>query len=256
MFDNQLKHPLTGAPIVPLGYRKSGAPIWPILGGSEAAGGDGGDGAGPGEGDTSTGTETAATNTDTDTTETDTGKDTPWTDPAKAKAEIERLRRENASDRTKAKEQAATEAAEKARTQLAQEIGKALGLVEGEKAPTVEQLTKELTDQKATTETVTAAHRESQAELVVWRTADELKIDAQAVTDSRAFAAAIKDLDPASATFAADVKKAAQEAAEKNPKLKAVPVAGKGGAEITGGSGESGAKAKSLEEAISAKLAG
>lgn len=28
-------HPLTGAPIVPLGYRRNGAPIWPILGASE-----------------------------------------------------------------------------------------------------------------------------------------------------------------------------------------------------------------------------
>ncbi|MCW2758068.1 MAG: hypothetical protein JWO46_1814 [Nocardioidaceae bacterium] len=29
-----LFHPLTGGPIVPLGYRKNGRPIWPILGGA------------------------------------------------------------------------------------------------------------------------------------------------------------------------------------------------------------------------------
>jgi hypothetical protein len=28
-------HPITGAPLEPLGWRKNGAPIWPILGGSE-----------------------------------------------------------------------------------------------------------------------------------------------------------------------------------------------------------------------------
>jgi hypothetical protein len=39
-----LTHPLTGSPIAPVGYRKDGRAIWPILGGSEDAGGDGGDG--------------------------------------------------------------------------------------------------------------------------------------------------------------------------------------------------------------------
>lgn len=38
-------HPITGAPLKPLGWRKNGAPIWPILGGSEPPdqGGDGDD---------------------------------------------------------------------------------------------------------------------------------------------------------------------------------------------------------------------
>lgn len=58
----QLKtHPRTGKPITPLGYRKDGRPIWPIMGGSgEGEGGDGdsgdgeggeGEGAGDGEGE-------------------------------------------------------------------------------------------------------------------------------------------------------------------------------------------------------------
>lgn len=33
--NTKLMHPLTGQPIVPLGYRRNGAPIWPILGASE-----------------------------------------------------------------------------------------------------------------------------------------------------------------------------------------------------------------------------
>jgi hypothetical protein len=48
--------------------------------------------------------------------------------PGAAKAEIERLRRENGSARTNAKAQAA----EDAKKELAQTIGKALGLVEDE----------------------------------------------------------------------------------------------------------------------------
>lgn len=31
-------HPLTGLPLPPVGYRKNGSPIWPIMGGSEEAG--------------------------------------------------------------------------------------------------------------------------------------------------------------------------------------------------------------------------
>jgi len=51
----RLTHPHTGAPIRPLGFRRNGAPIWPILGASpDDEGGDGdetGEGDGDGEGD-------------------------------------------------------------------------------------------------------------------------------------------------------------------------------------------------------------
>lgn len=40
----RLRHPLTGEPIVAVGFRKSGSPIWPIIGASEGDGsGEGGD---------------------------------------------------------------------------------------------------------------------------------------------------------------------------------------------------------------------
>jgi Spy/CpxP family protein refolding chaperone len=35
MTDTTLRHPITGDPIVPVGYRRNGAPIWPILGAAE-----------------------------------------------------------------------------------------------------------------------------------------------------------------------------------------------------------------------------
>lgn len=54
-----LKHPLTGTPFRPVGYRRNGRPIWPILGGSEPAGeGAGGNGGGSGSGNTSGGSTT------------------------------------------------------------------------------------------------------------------------------------------------------------------------------------------------------
>lgn len=173
----------------------------------------------------------AATTTDTTATTaatTEPAKVEVWQDPDKAKAEIERLRRENGAERTNAKAKAADEA----RAELAQTIGKALGLVKDDEQADPAKLTEQLAATRA-------AQRDTAAELIVWRHAADLQVDAAALTDSRAFAAAIKDLDPVSKTFADDVKKAAQEAAEQNPKLKAAPAAaGASTVQHAGGSGE------------------
>lgn len=224
-------HPLTGLPIEPLGYRKDGRPVWPIMGGS-GEGGDGGDGSGDPAGGDPAGGDPAGDPTPADPSKD--ADDSPWADPKKAQAEIERLRRENGADRTKAKEQAA----EEARKAILDEFAQKLGFKEGDTAPTVEQLTAQLTEQTSETEQARAETRDTKAELVVWRNATDLGVDAAALTDSRAFERAIKDLDPSSDSFEADVKKAAQEAAENNPKLKSIQAAGKSGADLTGGSGE------------------
>ena len=84
-----------------------------------------------------------------------------------------------------------------------------------------------------------ATARDTSAELIVWRNAAALGVDPAAVTDSRAFERAIKDLDPADPKFGEAVKEAATKAAENNPKLKAAPAApGAGGADFAGGTGE------------------
>lgn len=84
-----------------------------------------------------------------------------------------------------------------------------------------------------------ATARDTSAELIVWRNAAELGVDPAAVTDSRAFERAIKDLDPADPKFGEAVKEAATNAAKNNPKLKAAaPAPGAGGADFAGGSGE------------------
>lgn len=43
-------HPLTGAPLRALGFTRRGAPMWPVLGGAESDGGEGGGGEGDGDG--------------------------------------------------------------------------------------------------------------------------------------------------------------------------------------------------------------
>jgi hypothetical protein len=84
-----------------------------------------------------------------------------------------------------------------------------------------------------------ATARDTSAELIVWRNAAELGVDPAAVTDSRAFERAIKDLDPADPKIGEAVKEAATNAAKNNPKLKAAaPAPGAGGADFAGGTGE------------------
>lgn len=80
--------------------------------------------------------------------------------------------------------------------------------------------------------------RDTAAELIVWRNAKELGINPGAITDSKSFERAIKDLDPTDPKFGEAVKAAAKTAAENNPMLRQAQAAGTSGADFTGGTGE------------------
>lgn len=203
----------------------------------EATGGDGGDSSDAGGGsDADAGAGDGAADGSQDGAQQ---ADEPWADPAKAKAEIERLRREAGAQRTTAKAQAA----EKARTDLVQQLGKALGLVEdGSDAPTPEQLTEQLTAAQA-------AQRQAAVELAVYRTATQHGADPAALTDSRTFLAKVATLDPTAEDFTTKVVDAAKAAATENPKLKAAPVAGASSVDHAGGTGEPRTP-KSLADAV------
>lgn len=129
--------------------------------------------------------------------------ESPWDDPTAAKAEIERLRRENASSRTNAKASAADEA----RKELAQTIGKALGLVTDEPVDPAE-LTKQLTATQAQAQ-------QAALELAIFRAAPDASA-ANALLDSRSFLAKIADLDP---TNADAITAAVGEAVQNTPAL-------------------------------------
>jgi hypothetical protein len=137
-------------------------------------------------------------------------------DPA---AELERLRKElkqaNA-DAAKARTTAKKNAAEEAKAELVQQMGRALGLVKDDKdeAPDPAKLTAEI-------ERATAAHRETAVELAIYRSAGKHGADPDALTDSRAFLSSIKDLDPSDEGFAKAVSAAIKAAVADNPKLKA-----------------------------------
>ena len=132
-----------------------------------------------------------------------------WENPDTAKAEIERLRRENGAARTNAKAQAA----EEARKELANTIGKALGIVEDGAE----------TDPAKLTESLTASQREAKqarVELAVFRNAAAAGGDPAALLDSASFLAKVADLDPSDSAALAETIAAAVEA---NPRLGAAP---------------------------------
>jgi hypothetical protein len=127
-----------------------------------------------------------------------------WENPDTAKAEIERLRRENAASRTNAKQQAADEA----RSELANTIGRALGLVKDEPVDP-QELTQQLTASQA-------AAKSAQVELAVFRAAASTDADASALLDSRTFLAKVADIDPSDS---AAIQAAITEAVTANPRL-------------------------------------
>jgi len=126
---------------------------------------------------------------------------TPWDDPAVAKAEIERLRKENGSARTNAKAQAATDAR--------QQILKDLGLIQGDEVADPAKIAEQLT-------AAGADARQAKIELAVFRAAQATDADPSALLDSRAFLVKLAGVDPSDT---AAITAAVTEAVTANPRL-------------------------------------
>ncbi|MDU0864424.1 hypothetical protein [Actinomyces urogenitalis] len=132
--------------------------------------------------------------------------------PEWAQKEIHDARREAAASRTKAKT-----AADDAKTTLAQQIGKALGIItDDQPAPTVEDLTGQVQASQAET-------RAARTEVAVYKAAHTLNADPTALLDSRSFLASLEDVDPTDSTAVAD---AIKTAVANNPRLALAPAAG------------------------------
>lgn len=142
---------------------------------------------------------------------------------ARLEAELANARKEAGKSRVTAKQRAADEA----RAELAQQIGKALGIVDDDTPPDPDQLAQQLAAEQARA-------RQTAVELAVYRTAREAGGDPDALLDSRQFAAAVADLDPADTDA---ITAAITAAVEANPRLAAQrQPAGpaRGGAEFSG----------------------
>ncbi|GAA5104781.1 hypothetical protein [Haloechinothrix salitolerans] len=139
--------------------------------------------------------------------------------------DVEALRTEVTEWRTKA---------EGAQQDIVDKIARALGITAGDEAPTVEQVTDQLT----------AAQREAReraVDLAVYRSADAAGADPDALLDSTGFRKRVADLDPAADGFADKVAAAITAAVKENPRLSAAPAAApRSGGEITGGSPSGG----------------
>lgn len=129
----------------------------------------------------------------------------PWDNPDAARAEIERLRRENGAARTNAKQQAA----EQARQELAQQIGKTLGLVAEDQPLDPAQLTQELSAERQ-------AAQQARVELAVFRAAGAAGGDPAALLDSTSFLRSLDGVDP---TDSEAIAAAVASAVEANPRL-------------------------------------
>jgi hypothetical protein len=211
--------------------------------------------------------ETQPTDTSTETTTTAPEVDTDGLDalPEWAQKEINKLRREAGKDRTVAKEKAAAEArkqaeadaatardraVEAARTEMADAIAKALGLKpeEAELTPdqVMEQLKKELDQEKQSKTDLEKRLRERDLEDAIKYAANMHDAVADQLLDSRAFMRKIADLDPDVDGYRVAVAEAVKASVEDDPSLKATkkPAA----ATVSGGNTVSGKPTKGPED--------
>lgn len=161
-----------------------------------------------------------------------------WEDPAAAKAEIERLRKENGAARTNAKAQAA----EEARKELAAELAKILNLNAPETDPA------KLADSLTEATKAQAEAKRAQVELAVFRNAGRAGGDPDALLDSTSF---LKTLDGIDSHDAAAVEAAIKEAVSTNPRLGAaggIRVPAPNPAQGTSGAGPVGATQLSRQD--------
>ncbi|MEU6778558.1 hypothetical protein ABZ912_05095 [Nonomuraea angiospora] len=128
---------------------------------------------------------------------------------------------------------------------LAKQIGKALGLVgEEQKVLTPEQIIEQLTGERDTTarerDEEKERHRRALMELAVHRQGLKLGADPDALLDSRSFLKKARDLDIDAQDFAAKLGEVIELAVTENPKFKAGSLAGppsRSGGEFAGGPG-------------------
>ncbi|WP_431928535.1 hypothetical protein [Nonomuraea jabiensis] len=150
-----------------------------------------------------------------------------------------------ADEAAKAKGPSAEEITAQVQSDLAKQIGKALGLVgEEQEQLTPEQIIEQLTGERDTTarerDEEKERHRRALMELAVHRQGLKLGADPDALLDSRSFLKKARDLDIDAQDFAAKLGEVIELAVTENPKFKAGSLAGppsRSGGEFAGGPG-------------------
>ena len=161
--------------------------------------------------------------------------------PDWAQKVITDARKEAGDARTNAKATAADEA----RAEMAQTLGKALGLVKGNTAPTADELAAQV--KSSQTELQGA-----QVELAVYKAAGAAGANPVALLDSRSFLKTVAALDPTKNTFQTQVDAAIKTALTEHPELKVALAAARNGVNHSGGTGEGAKQPKPLDQALAA----
>lgn len=144
------------------------------------------------------------------------------------KAMVADLRKENGKDRTTAK----TAAADQARQELAQTIGKALGLVQDDTPPDPAQLA-------TTAQEAVARANAAEVELAAYKAAGTHGANPVELLDRRSVTTQLDKLDPTADDFATQVDAIVKKAVTDNPQLLAqAPAAGASSTDRAGGTGE------------------
>jgi hypothetical protein len=233
-------HPYGHGPFSPFLYADGGD--------GDGSGSDSGDAGGDGAGDGS-GSDGGSGDGDTGSSSSQ-GKD--GDDSAAAirqlKKELADARSEAGKARTVAKKQAADDAVK----ELTQSLGKALGFVKDDTPPDPKALAEAIAKKDTTISEKESVIRAKDVELAVWSRADKLSAKAGALLDSRAFVAKLATLDPSEKGFQTALDQAIKDAVKENNAFSASQSAGQSGGDLSGGTGEGGAKQRptSLSAAV------
>jgi hypothetical protein len=235
-------HPYSTGPFSPVLYADGGGDG----GGSGSSGGDGDGGSallGAGAGDQG-GQQSGQSGSQSGSQSGQSGSADPWAafqwdgkvdslPPDVAKV-IREAREEAGKSRTIAKQNAA----EEARKELLATISKAVGLGSDDAPPSPEELTRQLQESHHARTTAEEQAAAAAIELHIYKTAQRLGANADALLDSRAFCDQIDSLDPSDPkAFNAAVERTINEALGRNPNLRAQSV-GRSGGDLSGGTGE------------------
>ena len=167
------------------------------------------------------------------------------TDPEQLQQMVRALRKENAKDRTAAKQKAADDA----QASLVQQIGKALGLIKDEDdTPTPDDLTRQLAAEQD-------AKRTAQTALAVYRAAQGIA-DPDMLTDSTRFHKALADVDITDQQAVTDAVKAFIKDHPQYAGTRAPQAGGANTIDHPAGSGETTPQSTSLNQAVARALAG
>lgn len=202
-------HPLTGEALEPVGYRKDGRPIMPIMGGDDTVPPvTDPPPADPPPSDPPPADPPAPKPDD---------KQPPWGKPENFDAEkawelIQNLRTEKGDPAKVAELEGKLTEFQTQQQQQMDAIAKALGLKQDE-PPDPEKLAAQVSEEQTRA-------RDAQVQLTVYRRAANAEANANALLDSAKFLASLKDVDPSDE---AAVDAAIKAAVEANPLLKATP---------------------------------